>query len=231
MYVAMDTVLEQALDAIDDKTVLFVVSDHGFAPYHRSFHANSWLLENGYLQLQRGREREDVAYLDGIDWRYTRAYALGINGLYLNVKGRERRGNVQRGPEREALLAELAQGLESIVDPVTGIRPIKHAYLADESYTGPYTNDAPDIILGYRRGYRGSNESALGRITNSLFSDNLLKWSGDHCMAADEVPGVLLCNRKIKMEDPSLLDMAPTFLSLFGLRPASQMLGRDIFAG
>jgi len=229
MYIAMDAVLEQALDVIDDQTVLFVVSDHGFAPYHRSFHVNTWLLENGYLHLSRGSEREDVAYLNGINWRSTRAYALGINGLYLNVKGRERRGNVDRGPERDRLLAELVEGLESVVDPSTGKRPIKHAYISDEVYTGPYSVDGPDIILGYLRGYRGSNESALGRMSNSIFSDNVLKWSGDHCMAADEVPGVLLCNRKIKKEDPSLLDMAPTFLSLFNLKSAPQMLGRNVF--
>jgi predicted AlkP superfamily phosphohydrolase/phosphomutase len=231
MYIAMDTVLGEALDVVDRGTVLFVVSDHGFAPYHRSFHVNTWLLENGYLQLERGVEREDVAYLHGIDWRFTRAYALGINGLYLNVRGRERRGKVHRGPEREALLRELVNGLESVVDPATGSKPIKHAYLADEVYTGAYKVEAPDIILGYRRGYRGSNESALGGVTDSLFSNNVLKWSGDHCMAADEVPGILLCNRRIEKKDPGLSDMAPTFLNLFGLKPGSEMVGTDIFAG
>jgi predicted AlkP superfamily phosphohydrolase/phosphomutase len=231
MYIAMDTVLEHALDVVDDDTVLFIVSDHGFAPYHRSFHVNTWLLENGYLQLQRGMEREDVAYLQGINWRTTRAYAFGINGLYINERGREMGGIVRRGPERERLLAELVEGLESVVDPTTGMQPIKHAYLADEAYNGPHVADGPDIILGYSRRYRGSNESALGKMTNTIFSDNVLKWSGDHCMAADEVPGVLLSNRKIIKEDPSLLDMAPTFLSLFNLKSPPEMLGRDIFAG
>jgi predicted AlkP superfamily phosphohydrolase/phosphomutase len=231
MYIAMDAVLGQAVEVADDRTVLFVVSDHGFSPYHRSVHVNTWLLENGYLNLERGTKRDQVAYLGGIDWRATRAYALGINGLYLNLRGRERKGIVSRGVERDSLLAELVEGLESLVDPVTGKRPIKHAYVADRVYTGPHSIDGPDIILGYLRGYRGSNESALGKITESVVSDNDLKWSGDHCMAADEVPGVLLCNRKMAKEDPSLLDMAPTFLSLFGMKPSREMLGRDVFAG
>ena len=229
MYVAMDVVLGEALDAIDRRTALFVVSDHGFAPYHRSFHVNTWLLDNGYLALRPGTRREDVAYLNGLHWRATRAYALGLNCLYVNLVGREKTGAVRPGGERETLLQELVEALESIVDPSTGQRPIKHAYRADKVYTGPHANDGPDIILGYSRGYRGSNESALGNIPDTLFSDNVLKWSGDHCMAADEVPGILLSNRKIGKEDPCLLDMAPTFLSLFNLKAPPEMIGRSIF--
>jgi predicted AlkP superfamily phosphohydrolase/phosphomutase len=230
MYVKMDGVLGQALEVAGDDTVVFAVSDHGFAPYHRSFHVNSWLLENGYLQLGRGTRREDVSFLSGVFWRRTRAYAFGINGLYLNVRDRERSGLVRRGEEREALLAELAERLEAVVDPLTGEHPIKHAAIAEKQYHGPYVDDGPDIILGYARGYRGSNESALGQISNEVFSDNTLKWSGDHCMAADEVPGILVCNRPIRKSDPSLLDMAPTFLNLFGIRKSADMRGNDIFA-
>jgi predicted AlkP superfamily phosphohydrolase/phosphomutase len=229
MYIAMDEVLEKALAASDKQTVLFVVSDHGFAPFHRSFDVNTWLVENGYLVLNPGRTREDVAYLNGIDWRSTKAYALGINCLYLNMKGREKYGRVRPGQEREALVSELVESLESVVDPGTGARAIKHAYRTDKVYAGSGDGDGPDIILGYYRGYRGSNESALGKIADEVFSDNVLKWSGDHCMAADEVPGILLSNRKIKKIDPSLLDMAPTFLSLFGLTAPPEMIGRDIF--
>lgn len=230
MYIAMDAVLEKALAAIDGQTVLFAVSDHGFSPFHREFHLNSWLLEHEYLVLNPGRTRADVAMLSGIDWRSTRAYALGINCLYLNTRGREKDGTVGTGQERDALLEELVEALEAVVDPETGRRAIKHAYRTDKVYEGPRDSDGPDIIVGYYRGYRGSNESALGNLTDEIFSDNVLKWSGDHCMAADEVPGILLSNRKIKKIDPSLLDMAPTFLSLFGLKAPPEMIGRDIFA-
>jgi predicted AlkP superfamily phosphohydrolase/phosphomutase len=230
LYIAMDRVLGEAMTAIDQHTVLFAVSDHGFAPYHRSFHVNTWLLENGYLSLQSGRQREDVAYLRGIDWRRTRAYALGINAVYLNLRGREKHGVVHTGAEREQLLAELVKKLEAVVDPQTGEQPVKYAYRADRVYTGDCAGMAPDLILGYRRGYRGSNESALGEIAPTQFADNLKKWSGDHCMAADEVPGILVCSRKISRTEVSLLDMAPTFLRLFGLEPAPDMVGHDIFA-
>ena len=228
MYVAMDGVLGQALEAADERTALFAVSDHGFAPFYRSFHVNTWLLENGYLFVKPGHERGDVAFLGGIDWSRTRAYALGINGLYVNLRGRERHGIVDPDREREALVRELVTDLEAVVDPVTGEHPLKRVDRTDVVYHGPYAAEAPELILGYRRGYRGSNASALGELTDTPFADNLDKWSGDHCMAADEVPGILACNRPLAAGDVSLLDMAPTFLGLFGLPPVKGMEGRDL---
>ena len=230
LYVAMDGVLGEAMELLDEKTVLFAVSDHGFAPYHRSFNLNDWLLENGYLALRPGLEPGAVGYLGGIDWRNTVAYGLGINGLYLNLRGRERHGVVASGVEREDLLEELVEGLATVIDPKTGERPLKRVYRADLVYSASHRDVAPDIVLGYRRGWRCSNESALGRIVGSVFSDNLKKWSGDHCMAAEEVPGIVLSSRGIGVDDPTLQDMAPTFLRLFGLTPAPAMDGRDILA-
>ena len=230
VYVAMDDVLGRALAAIDKNTALFVVSDHGFAPFHRSFHVNTWLLENGYLVLRPGVDKAEVAYLNGVDWRSTRAYALGLNSVYVNLRGRERVGAVSPGRERIALLREMAGKLESVVDIGAGRRAIKHAYVTDDVYSGPGDGSGPDMILGYYRGYRGSNESALGNVPADVFSDNVLMWSGDHCVAADEVPGVVLSNRKIAKKDPCLMDMAPTFLGLFGLEQPAEMTGRSIFA-
>ncbi len=229
VYAAMDAALGEALAATDDRTTVILMSDHGFAPYNRSFHVNSWLLENGYLVLQPGVDRASVNYLSGVDWARTRAYALGINGLYLNLRGRESRGSVEPA-QREALLAELEAKLETVVDPADGQRAIKYAYRADRIYHGPHAAEGPDIILGYYRGFRGSNESALGAIPDGIFADNRLKWSGDHCMAADEVPGVILANRPILKDDPTLRDLAPTLLRLFGVAPTPEMTGGDIFA-
>jgi predicted AlkP superfamily phosphohydrolase/phosphomutase len=230
VYRRLDGVLEMTLSEVGDQTTVIVLSDHGFAPYNRSFHVNRWLLDEGYLALKPGVTADQVSYLQGIDWSRTRAYAIGINGLYLNLRGREKHGIVSPGGEQEALLAELVAKLEAVVDDSTGQRAIKHAYRADRIYHGPYAATGPDIVLGYYRGFRGSNESALGEIPADVFDDNMLKWSGDHCMAADEVPGILLSNRPITKKEPELLDMAPTLLALFGLPPTPEMRGSDIFA-
>jgi len=231
VYRNCDRALGLALDHVDDETLVLVLSDHGFAPYHRSFHVNRWLLDHGYLALQPGVEARDVAYLSGIDWNRTRAYAIGINGLYLNLRGREAGGIVDPGVGREDLLRELVAALEAATDPVTGQRAVKYAYRTDEVYHGPHAAAAPDIVLGYHRGYRGSNESALGEVPDATFADNMMKWSGDHCMAADEVPGIIISSRRIDKADPTLLDLAPTFLSLFGIPPLPEMVGSPLFAG
>jgi predicted AlkP superfamily phosphohydrolase/phosphomutase len=149
--------------------------------------------------------------------------------LYLNVAGREREGIVKPGAEVQALLAELSAALEATTDPLDGKPAIKYAYRADQVYHGAMRETGPDIVLGYYRGWRGSNESALGRVTETEFSDNMLKWSGDHCMAADEVPGILLANRPVRRREPALVDMAPTILGLFGLPVPSDMVGGDLF--
>jgi predicted AlkP superfamily phosphohydrolase/phosphomutase len=232
VYVALDGALGRLADEVDrsgDDTLIMVMSDHGFAPYRRDFHANTWLLENGYLALKPGVRREDVDFLSGVDWRRTRAYALGINGIYLNLRGREKNGIVRTGEQQEKLLAEICAGLEAAVDPEVGRPAVKIAYRTDQVYAGDAREHGPDIVVGYHRGWRGSNESALGAIAPQVFADNLKKWSGDHCIAADEVPGVILTNRPLTVADPSLLDMAPTILRRFGLTPPDAMEGRDIF--
>jgi predicted AlkP superfamily phosphohydrolase/phosphomutase len=230
VYRELDAALGLALDGTSDDTVVMIMSDHGFAPWNRAFHVNTWLLENGYLVLREGVAPSAVQVLQGVDWTRTRAYALGINSLYLNLNGREAQGIVNPGREQEQLLTELVDRLQATTDPLDGRPAIKYAYRADRIYHGEARTGAPDIVLGYHRGWRGSNESALGAIPPAVFSDNLLKWSGDHCIAADEVPGILLSSRPILRDDPSLVDMAPTILRLFGVIPPPDLVGDDLFS-
>ncbi len=228
LYAALDGVIAEAVAACDDDTVIMIMSDHGFAPFHRNVHLNAWLLQQGYLALKPGVRPGDVEFLAGVDWPRTRAYALGINGLYLNLRGREARGVVRPGAEAARLLAELAEKLEAVRDPDVGAPAIKRVYLATETYTGPRVADAPDLVIGYHRGWRGSNASALGGVGPVVFDDNTSKWSGDHCMAHDEVPGVLLVNRPLTRDHPDLRDLAPTILARFGVAPLPEMAGRDL---
>jgi len=231
VYQELDTALGRAVDLVGEDVTIMVMSDHGFAPWNRAFHLNTWLYNNGYLVLQDGIEPYDVEMLQGVDWFRTRAYAIGINGLYLNLAGRERRGIVEKGDEQEQLLAEIKSRLEEVVDPLDGRRAIRTADRADQVYHGTMRDTGPDIVVGYYAGWRGSNESALGALPTVVFEDNMLKWSGDHCIAADEVPGILMTNRPILRDNPALVDMAPTLLRLFGIEPLAEMVGGDLFSG
>jgi len=107
--------------------------------------------------------------------------------------------------------------LLAVRDPKTGEQVISKVYRAEEVYTGPYVKDAPDLIVGYNKGYRASWETVLGKFPKELLRDNTEKWSGDHLIEAELVPGVLLSNKKIKSEKPVLYDLAPTILAEFGI--------------
>jgi predicted AlkP superfamily phosphohydrolase/phosphomutase len=158
------------------------------------------------------------------------AYGLGINGLYLNMKGRERDGIVEPGDQRKALLADLAERLEAAVDD-EGKSVIRGVYRADRIYKGQATALAPDLIIGYRRGYRASWATIAGELTEEITLDNDSAWSADHCADALEVPGVLFSNRPISGKSPSLVDIAPSILAEFGLPTPPQMVGKNVFTG
>ena len=225
LYQKLDAIIGDLNDRYGSRATILVMSDHGFANFGRQFNLNSWLRDNGYLG-----PRECTTILDdGIDWASTRAYGLGINGLYLNLKGRERDGIVEPGEEQEALLKKLVTELEAVKD-VDGKSVIRGVYRSDQIYTGDATALAPDLIIGYRRGFRASWETCLGGLTPAVLLDNDSAWSADHCADALEVPGLICCNRPIKSESPSLVDLAPSILEDFGLPKPSTMSGRSIFS-
>ncbi len=212
LYAEMDKVLGQALAVCDDRTLLLVLSDHGFGSFRRQFNLNTWLLENGYAALKPGAEREAGDYFSVTDWSRTRAYGLGINSLYLNLAGREPEGRVAAA-DRSALLDEIAARLEATVDPLTGERPVHRACRPERIYRGAETARAPDLIIGYGPRHRASWGTVLGRYSREVFLDNRDPWSGDHCMDALFMSGCLFGNRRLPFKDPALEDLAPAIIA------------------
>jgi predicted AlkP superfamily phosphohydrolase/phosphomutase len=152
-----------------------------------------------------------------------------LNGLYLNLKGREKDGIVQPGHEADALLDELSAKLLAAHDPATGLPAITRMSRTSQVYHGRYAQEAPDLIVGYNRGYRAGWKTILGAFPRQLFEDNNFAWSGDHCMDYALVPGVLLSNRKLEAQSPALTDIAPTILGEFGIAPGHGMMGHSVF--
>jgi predicted AlkP superfamily phosphohydrolase/phosphomutase len=224
LYRTLDRVIGELFDRYGSQATIIVMSDHGFANFGRQFNLNSWLREAGYLGPP-----DCKSIMQDVDWSLTSAYGLGINGLYLNLKGRERDGTVEPGEQQQALVAELVSRLEGVVD-MNGARVIRNVYRADKVYSGNATALAPDLIVGYSRGYRASWATCLGDLTEEVLLDNDSAWSADHCADALEVPGVLLSNRPIRAKAPSLVDLAPSILAEFGLATPSAMTGRNMFS-
>ncbi len=229
IYREADKMLDKALNTVDKDTIVLVMSDHGFTPFRRTFNVNSWLKENGYIRLiNNWRQGQEEAFMN-TDWSRTKAYSYGLNSLYINLRGREGEGIVNPGAEKEALVREIAQKLEQVTDPKTGERVVTKAYISQENYQGPQADKAPDIIVGYNRGYRTSWSAPLGRITKEVFSDNMDRWSGDHCMDPAVCPGILFASEKIQADSPALFDLTPTILAIFGIDKPAEMVGKKIF--
>jgi predicted AlkP superfamily phosphohydrolase/phosphomutase len=205
-----------------------VISDHGFCNFTRGVNMNTWLKEEGYLFLKEGHETSGDWFAQ-VDWDRTRAFTLGLTGIFINRKGREAKGMVEKGPELDALAAEIKAKLEKLVDPKTGERVVNEAFITSDLHSGPYADMAPEVLIGYCRGFRHSWDCATGSVTAEIFTDNTKSWSGDHCVDPRLVPGVFWCNRAIATDTPNLLDIAPTALDLFGVDIPGYMQGKSLF--
>jgi len=228
LYARMDAALGAAMEQADANTTVLVVSDHGFRPFYRTFSQNTWLVEQGFAKLTDTALRGKGEMFSATDWNRTYAYGLGINGLYLNLKGREQNGIVQPGREADRLLDNLVKKLEATKDPETNQSVFSRVYKAKDVYRGKCVGNAPDLILGFDNGYRASWKTILGTYEEKVIAKNEDKWSGDHCMDVTGLSGVLLANRPIASESPSLVDLAPTILAEFGMEAPPETEGKVI---
>lgn len=229
VYTHMDTVLGRVLEQAGEESTVIVMSDHGFTNFRRGVNLNSWLRDEGYLVLKDGKNTGGDWFED-VDWSRTRAFSLGLTGMFINRMGREKSGIVREGEEYRLLVKAICARLEALEDPQSGKRAVRKAQAAFECFEGPYRLDAPDILVGYEGGYRNSWECATGAVTEQVFKDNTKSWSGDHCVDPSIVPGVFFCNQKITLENPHIADIPYSILSLFGQTAPNYMQGRMLFA-
>ena len=231
VYEKADELVGKTMELLKDDpdTVFMVISDHGFTNFRRCVNINSWLVENGYLFLKDENATTSGEYFDGVDWSRTRAFALGLTGIFINRKGREKSGIVAEGSEYRQLVQELAEKLGRMVDPQTGQGCVRRVSASQQFFKGPYRFDAPDLLVGWEGGYRNSWECATGQVSEEVFSDNTRSWSGDHCVDPSIVPGVLFCNRGIAEERPRLIDIPASVMKLFGQEIPRYMQGEMIF--
>ncbi len=216
LYLRMDELVGKTMEKCEGPdTVFMIISDHGFASFRYGIDLNRWLQENGYLKLKE--DGIGKKHLTGVDWSQTRAFAIGLTGMFLNLKGRESQGIVNSGREAEQLRDEIIEKLTNLHDPHRNQPAIKQVYNALKVYKGPYKTQAPDFIVGYNKQYRASWATAIGEVTEGIFHDNKKAWSGDHCIDSSLVPGVLFCNRRINTENARLMDIGATVLDMFGV--------------
>lgn len=229
-YKRADAIVGEVLRAADDETLVIALSDHGFGSFRRGVNLNTWLYENGLLVLAPGvRPGEDAGdLLRNVDWSRTKAYALGLGGIYLNLAGREAKGIV---PEAEAdtLAGEIADALTGLDDPGRG-PAIRSVHRRESLYRGPHAADAPDLVAYFSEGYRASWGTSMGGVPEGLIEDNTKAWGGDHIIDPGLVPGFLSMSRPFRGDGARLLDLAPTILGALGVSPGPAMEGRTLLS-
>ena len=239
-YQLMDQIVGDAMAAAERKNALLLVaSDHGFASFRKHVHYNTWLVLNGYMTLKTGVQVKDRnlemlfdqgQFWENVDWSKTRAYAMGLGELYINLKGREAQGIVNPGAEYDALKAELKQRLVAMQDPEDGARPVRRALAREEIYEKFDPNMIPDIFILNNDGYRVSWQTSLGGVPKDVFQPNKAVWSGDHCSVDPEiVKGIFFTNRKLATgRAPYIADVYPTVLGALGVGAPYELDGVEL---
>jgi predicted AlkP superfamily phosphohydrolase/phosphomutase len=208
---------------------LVIMSDHGFSTFDRAVHLNTWLMKEGFLTLDDPKNVGDEELFPHVDWTRTQAYAVGLNGLYLNMADREPQGIVHEGPEADAVIKKLTEKLSAARDPQSGKPMIGGLTISRQEFHGNMVDKAPDILVGYMPGYRSSWQTALGAVPAETVVDNTEAWRADHCIWSKFVPGVLISNRKSNNPDPHLYDLTVSLLQTFGVEPGPEMIGHSIY--
>ena len=227
-YTSIDKQIGDGLAKLGPNDTMIVFSDHGFTSFRRGFNLNSWLIKEGFIKLIDPNQQTNAVLYSNVDWSKTKAYGLGLNGLYVNAKGREQNGIVDQS-QINGVTEELIERLRGVRDE-DGSTVITDVSSTAKVFSNADSEIAPDLIVGYGDGYRASWETVLGGMPKELLVDNKDRWSGTHLTDPNVVPGTFASNRQLAVNSASISDLAPTILAEFGLQQPDEMSGYNLFA-
>ncbi len=173
MFEKLDSAIAELLELAGSDTTVIVMSDHGFGPMHGSIRANMFLHDWGYLRtksslgrmVRRARrnlisekDEMEVELKTPVDWKNSKAMVMysAVNGhIYLNVKGRNPHGTVERGAEFDAIIEDLKGKFAQITNPKTPQKVFQDILTPAELYGVPSvdTEILGDLILIPAPGY------------------------------------------------------------------------------
>jgi predicted AlkP superfamily phosphohydrolase/phosphomutase len=237
-YRRMDRIVGRARELAGPDALFIVCSDHGFSSFRRGVNINNWLVEQGLMTLKNVpgdkatlEQLFDTRELfENVDWSKTKAYALGLGSIYVNLIGRERYGQVLPGPEYEEVRRQIKEGLEALVDPETGEHPVSRVWTREAMYSEFDARVIPDLRAANSLNYRVSWQTTLGGFGESVVEDNLKAWSGDHCSNEPElVHGIFFASRPINTSSPRMIDIMPSVLHELGIDPPAEVDGASLY--
>ena len=234
-YTEVDRMVGDATKVAPAGTRVIVCSDHGFAPFHRGVNLNNFLVAQGFQVRSGAADHERIdkllkgAFFKGVDWTETKAYAMGLGTLNLNLEGRETHGSVKPA-DAGRVLDEIEAKLYALRD-ADGAKVVHRVYRGAQIYHGARAAEGPDLVVGFELGYRVSWQNCLGSLDANVITDNTMRWSGDHCSVDPElVPGVLFSSMPLDpLVKPQVADVAPSVLQVFG-ETGVDLDGKPVFA-
>jgi predicted AlkP superfamily phosphohydrolase/phosphomutase len=237
VYRKCDEFVGEVMARVDPATPILIVSDHGFHSFRQSVNLNTWLVQEGFMAIQGQQPGEKTlkdlfgggTFWENVDWPRTKAYAMGLGQIYVNLQGREGHGAVAPA-DSTAVQDALVGRLLTMTDPATGAKMVDAVYKRDDIYKGPFLNNASELQIGLADGYRVSWQSTLGGSPPGIVYPNMKKWSGDHgSFDYKQTAGVLISSRPLGEGPADIMDIAPTVLKYFGVPIPSDIDGKPIF--
>ncbi len=224
LYRKVDEGIGKVLESLPDDVMVLVVSDHGtrLRPY-RTAQLNRWLMSKGFLKIKCETKPEVI------DWSKTVACRFPmyppVDGISINLKGRQPEGNVESGGEYESIRSEILSAVGDIKDPQTGCKIVQKAWRREELYHGSCVDRIPDIVVLLDPGYEAGSSLSGPPVTFKRPEDYKV-WNGFHSMDGILIatgPGI---RRNEDMKGANIVDVTPTVLYALGLPVMDDMDGR-----
>lgn len=198
-FASMDRLIGRIVELADDQTVVAVVSDHGGTPTgHAPVDVDDVLVAAGLTVRKPGSR--------AIDWSATRAAAIGLVHVFVNLQGREPDGIVP--PEQYAAVQrEVIDALLDYRHPATGQRAFALAVTrADAEMLNLWGELVGDVVYALRPEYDGAHGKQLPSATLGI--------GGQHSTLVLSGAGVKPIGRIPRQARH--VDIAPTLAYLIG---------------
>jgi predicted AlkP superfamily phosphohydrolase/phosphomutase len=245
-YKVLDTVLGRFLSVADESTTVIVVSDHGMGPAQKVFNINEWLRREGFLDIKTLALEKTLSPDKVTAFVESHTYAKKVvmllpesiqKAAYKIVFSRSKKVLSRMNPQSRAyayshahfasiwllkkdepVLSEIEKRIKNVRDPNTGEKVVVNVYRRDRLFHGPWVDNGPDLIVEAVPHY-----SIRSQRLGDLFSEPLQ--SGDHRMN-----GIFIAYgpeiRKGTLEEHSIFDVCPTFLTILRLPVPADMDGK-----
>jgi predicted AlkP superfamily phosphohydrolase/phosphomutase len=228
-YHYIDREIKGLLEAVDDNTVVLVVSDHGAKRMDGGFCLNQWLYREGYLVFKDPTPRGHLTPFEKLEIDWTKTTAWGSGGYYgrlwLNVQGREPQGLVPK-KDFERVRTEIVDKLEKLVDHQG--HPLNSVCYRPEDIYREVRNVPSDLII-YFGNLHWRAVGSLGHQSIYTFENDTGPDDANHAQ-----DGLIIyydpkqrLNKK-QLSGLQLMDVAPTILHLLRQPIPADMQGKVI---